>query len=108
MDSTIVEVNESNWEAEVVSADEPVLLDFWAPWCGPCLALAPTLEAVAKLYSGRVKVVKANLDETQVLGEKFGVRGIPHLVLLRKGAPVTVVSARTRTRLAAALDEHLA
>jgi thioredoxin 1 len=74
-----------NWEQEVVKSDKPVLVDFWAPWCGPCRALGPTIDKLADLYSGRVKVGKLNTDENPETAVKYGITGIPQ-VLLFKGS----------------------
>lgn len=106
MSDLIVEVNEANWDTEVVQSELPVLLDFWAPWCGPCKALEPTLEGLAQHYAGRVKFGKVNSDDNKALAERFGVRSIPHLQLMRGDERVGVLSptARTRTRLAMEVD----
>ena len=108
MSANVVDVNSENWDAEVVQSALPVLVDFWAPWCGPCLALTPAVEAFAAEYDGQVKVVKVNVDENKPIAERFGVRGIPHLVLLKGGATTAVVAGRTRTRIAAEVETHLA
>lgn len=110
MSDLIVEINEANWDAEVVQSTLPVLLDFWAPWCGPCVALEPTLEGLAQHYAGRVKFGKVNSDDNRALVARFGVRGIPHLQLMRGDERVAVLSptARTRTRLAMEMDGLLA
>jgi thioredoxin 1 len=103
----IVDVTQASFDAEVLASEVPVLLDFWAPWCAPCLALMPSVEAVAALYAGRLKVAKVNLDENKSMADQFGVRGIPHLVLMKGGQPAAVVAARTKTRLCIELDELL-
>ena len=108
MSANIVDVNSDNWDAEVAQSTLPVLVDFWAPWCGPCLALTPTIEAVAAEYAGQIKVVKVNCDDNKPISERFGVRGIPHLVLLKGGEPADVVAGRTRTRIADEVETHLA
>ncbi|WP_077032986.1 co-chaperone YbbN [Pelomonas sp. KK5] len=104
----ITSVDHQNFDAEVVQSDLPVLIDFWAPWCGPCIALNPTIDAVAALYEGRVKVVKANLDESKELADRFGVRGIPALFLLKQGEVLQGIHAQTKTRICVELDKHLA
>ena len=81
----VIELNGSNWEAEVVNSDKPVLVDFWAPWCGPCRALAPAIERVADQFAGKVKVGKLNTDDNQDLAIKYGVNSIPR-VLIFKGS----------------------
>lgn len=104
MSAQITPVSDTNFEAEVEQSDLPVLIDFWAPWCGPCMALLPTLEALAPLYEDSLKVVKINVDESPQLAEKFGVRGIPHLTLAKQGKAVASLHERSRTRLANELD----
>jgi thioredoxin 1 len=104
-DLNVVNVTEANFDAEVLASELPVLLDFWAAWCAPCLALMPAVEATASLFAGRVKVAKINVDESPAMRERFGIRGIPHLVLMKNGAQAAVVRARTKTRLVIELDE---
>lgn len=110
MSDRVVEVNEANWETEVVRSDLPVLLDFGMPGCGPCVALDPVIEALAKHYEGRIKFVKLDTVESPALAQRFGIRGVPHLQLMRGDERVAVLSpsARTRTRLVAELDGLLA
>ncbi len=107
MGALTIDVTEATFEADVNQSTLPVLVDFWAPWCAPCLALTPTIEAIARLYEGRLKVVKVNCDESQPLAQRYGVRGIPHLLFIAGDQPATVVNARTKTRLAMELDELL-
>jgi thioredoxin 1 len=104
-DPNVVNVTEANFDAEVLACGLPVLLDFWAPWCAPCLALLPAVESTASLFAGRVKVAKINVDEAPAMRERFGIRGIPHLVLMKNGEQAAVVRARTKTRLVIELDE---
>ncbi len=80
-----MQVNDANFEAEVLQSDIPVLVDFWAPWCGPCRAIAPTLDELSEEYEGKVKIVKMNVDENQVYPMKFMVRSIPFLILVKDG-----------------------
>ena len=108
MSANVVDVTTETWDVEVVQSAVPVLVDFWAPWCGPCIALTPTIEAVAAEYAGQLKVVKVNCDDNKEISERFGVRGIPHLVLLKGGATTAVVAGRTRTRIAAEVETQLA
>lgn len=108
MSEIVIDVNSGNWDAEVVRSAVPVLVDFWAPWCGPCIALTPTIEALAREYIGQMKVVKLNCDDNKEISDRFGVRGIPHLVLLKDGETAAVVAGRTRTRIAAEVEVHFA
>lgn len=80
-----LELNEANFEDEVIQSTQPVLVDFWAPWCGPCRSMAPILDDVAKEYEGKVKVGKVNVDQNQALAQKFGVMSIPTLIMYKEG-----------------------
>jgi thioredoxin 1 len=86
--SCLAEINEKDFEAQVLQADGPVLVDFWAPWCGPCRLLTPVLETAATQMNGRVKVVKLNTDENFALAQKYGIMAIPSLILFHKGQEV--------------------
>ena len=88
MSQFVAEVSDSNWETEVIQSDRPVLVDFWAAWCGPCRMLAPTVEQVAERYNGKAKVVKLNVDENIEISGRYGIRGIPTLVLFNGGQEV--------------------
>jgi thioredoxin 1 len=88
MSQFVAEVTDANWESEVLRSDKPVLVDFWAAWCGPCRMLAPTVEQVAEKYQGKAKVVKLNVDENQDSPGRYGIRGIPTLILFNKGQEV--------------------
>jgi thioredoxin 1 len=81
----VMEFTTENWDTEVAKSDKPVLVDFWAPWCGPCRALAPTIDKIAEQYAGKLKVGKLNTDDNQDLAVKFGISGIPQ-VLIFKGS----------------------
>ncbi|MDN7753761.1 thioredoxin [Burkholderia gladioli] len=106
--SIVKHVTEASFEVDVTRNRLPVLIDFWAEWCGPCKALAPTLEKVARSFEGKVGIVKVNVDEHPALRKRFGVRGIPTLVLM-KGADEAgrIVGPRSATQLASYLDAHL-
>jgi thioredoxin 1 len=88
MSDFVTEVSDNVWDAEVLQSDQPVLVDFWAPWCGPCRMLAPTVEQVAEQYQGKAKVFKMNVDDNLESPAKYGIRGIPTLILFNKGAEV--------------------
>ena len=81
----LMAVSDANFEAEVLKANVPVLIDFWAPWCGPCKAIAPVVEELSKEYAGKLKVVKMNVDDNPNTPSKYGVRGIPNLILFKNG-----------------------
>jgi thioredoxin 1 len=81
----VVEVNDASFEQEVLQSDQPVLVDFWAAWCGPCKALGPIVDEVASEYSGKLKVVKMDVDRNQATPMRYGIRGIPALLLFKGG-----------------------
>ena len=85
MAENIVTVTDSSFEQDVLRSDLPVLVDFWAEWCGPCKMIAPTLEAIARDYTGKLRVAKVNVDENMATPERYGVRGIPTLLLIKNG-----------------------
>ena len=87
--ANVIDVTTANWEQEVVKSDKPVLVDFWAVWCGPCRALGPTIDRLADQFAGKVKVGKLNVDDAQDVATKFGVTSIPR-VFLFKGGPQPV------------------
>ncbi|MFZ6846329.1 thioredoxin family protein [Undibacterium sp. RuTC16W] len=107
MTKQIIVVNQENYEKEVVQSQVPVLIDFWAPWCGPCMSLMPVLEALAPMYEGRLKIVKINADENNQLIEQFGVRGLPQMFILKGGVRMGQPKERSRTRLSIELDTLL-
>lgn len=104
----VVTLTDATFQSEVLEALTPVLVDFWAPWCGPCRALAPTIDELAREYDGRVKIAKLNVDEAPEIAEKFAVRSIPTIVVLRGGKVVKgLVGTTPKARLAAVLDDVL-
>lgn len=105
---TIHQVTDDTFEPEVLRSDVPVLVDYWAEWCGPCRAIAPLLEDVAREYNGRLKVAKLNVDENQSVPARFGIRGIPTLMLFKNGnVEATRVGALTKSQLTVFLDSHI-
>jgi thioredoxin len=84
----IIELSDSNFETEVIKSETPVLVDFWAPWCGPCRAIAPIVEEISSSYQGKLKVGKLNVDENQQTTMKFGIRSIPTLIVFKGGKAV--------------------
>ena len=101
----VKEIQENEFRSEVMDSDVPVLVDFFAPWCGPCRALAPVLEGVAKSYDGRLKVVKLNVDDSQQLAADFRIQGVPTLMFFKNGKVVdTVVGLPSVGALRAKLD----
>ena len=108
MSEHIQHVTDDTFENEVLQAQSPVLVDYWAEWCGPCKAIAPTLEEVAKEYSGKLKVAKVNVDENQEVPRKYGIRGIPTLMLFKNGnIEATKVGALSKSQLTAFLDSNI-
>ena len=100
--------SDASFEADVLQADLPVLVDFWAEWCQPCKMISPIVDDIASEYSGRVKVVKMNVDDNAETPAKYGVRGIPSLLIFREGNVVaTRVGALSKSQLAVFLDENI-
>jgi thioredoxin len=103
-----IKIDSTNFEAEVIKSDVPVLVDFWAPWCGPCKMLTPTIEALATEYEGKAKVVKVNVDDNQQLAGEYGIRGIPTLMVFKDGQMInSMVGMKPKDELAMALDAAL-
>ena len=108
MSEHIHHVTDANFESEVLQEQTPVLVDYWAEWCGPCKMIAPILDDVAKEYAGKLKVAKLNIDENQDTPAKFGIRGIPTLMLFKGGnVEATKVGALSKSQLTAFLDSNL-
>jgi thioredoxin 1 len=106
--SSVLSVTDNTFEQEVLKAELPVLVDFWAPWCGPCKAVAPVVEDLSKEYEGRLKVVKLNTDENPKTAQAYSIKGIPSLFLFKSGQVVEqVVGAVPKSTLATAVNKHL-
>jgi thioredoxin 1 len=101
-------ITDDSFAAEVLQSQQPVLVDYWAEWCGPCKMIAPILEEVAQSYAGRLKVAKLNIDDNQTTPSSYGVRGIPTLMLFKNGnVEATKVGALSKSQLTAFIDSNL-
>ncbi|MBU3697458.1 thioredoxin TrxA [Dechloromonas sp.] len=101
-------VTDDSFEAEVLQSQQPVLVDYWAEWCGPCKMIAPILDEIAAEYAGKLKVAKVNIDDNQATPAKFGIRGIPTLMIFKNGnVEATKVGALSKSQLAAFIDSNL-
>jgi thioredoxin 1 len=108
MSDNIINVTDSTFEQEVLSSEIPVLLDYWAEWCGPCKMIAPILNDIADEYYGKIKVAKLNIDENPGTPAKFGVRGIPTLMIFKSGSiEATKVGAMSKSQLSAFIDSTI-
>ncbi|MCL6270856.1 thioredoxin TrxA [Sansalvadorimonas sp. 2012CJ34-2] len=106
--SEIVNVTDATFEDEVLKSDTPVLVDYWAEWCGPCKMIAPVLDEISRDYADRLKVCKLNIDENEATAPKYNVRGIPTLMLFKNGnVEATKVGALSKSQLTAFLDSNL-
>lgn len=108
MSENVVHVTDDTFEAEVLNSDKAVLVDYWAEWCGPCKMIAPILDEVAEEYADKLKVAKLNIDENPATPPKYGIRGIPTLMLFRNGSvEATKVGALSKSQLTAFIDGNL-
>jgi len=107
-EEAVVHVGDSNFDAEILKADRPALVDFWAPWCGPCKAIGPTVEALAGQYKDQLKVAKVNIDDNPKTAQDYGVMSIPTLILFKQGKVLdTLVGLAPKERLEAFLKKAL-
>lgn len=104
----ITEVGDGNFETEVIQSALPVLVDFWAPWCGPCKSIAPIVEELAGEYEGRLKIAKLNVDDHPATASRYGIRGIPNLIILKAGTvKEQIIGAVPKSRLVSAIEKAL-
>jgi thioredoxin 1 len=104
----ITEVGDGNFETEVLQSSLPVLVDFWAPWCGPCKTIAPIVEELAGEYAGKLKVTKLNVDDHPATASRYGIRGIPNLIILKGGTVMEqIIGAVPKSRLVSAIEKAL-
>jgi thioredoxin 1 len=107
MSENVKDVNDNSFERDVLQSDQPVLVDFWAAWCGPCRMLAPTVEAVAEKYAGSARVAKVDVDENPSISQRFGIKGIPTLILFKDGKEVErAVGATSKEAISRMIDKH--
>ena len=109
MSEYIKEVNDGNFEQAILQSKTPVLVDFWAPWCGPCRTLAPVVETVAKQYAGTAHVFKLNVDDNPATTQRYGIQGIPTLILFHEGEEKgRIIGAASADEISRTIDEHVA
>lgn len=108
MSENVLHTTDDSFEQDVLASEQPVLVDFWAEWCGPCKMVAPILDEIADEYSGKLKVVKLDIDSNPAMPRRFGVRGIPTLMVYKAGeVEATKVGAVTKSQLAAFIDSNI-
>jgi thioredoxin 1 len=109
MSELVIEVGDGSWEELVLQSDRPVLVDFWAAWCAPCRMLAPTVDAVAEKYAANARVVKLNVDDNPSVSQRYGIKGIPTLILFKDGKEEErVVGATSKEAISRMIDKHVA
>ena len=108
MSEHVTDVSDSSFETDVLKSDRPVLVDFWAAWCAPCRMLAPTVEAVAEKYANNARVVKLNVDENPSISQRYGIKGIPTLILFKNGKEEErVVGATSKEAISRMIEKHV-
>lgn len=108
MSENIKHTTDTSFDADVLKSDKPVLVDFWAEWCGPCKMIAPILEEIAKDYEGKLTIAKVDVDANQAIASKFGIRGIPTLILFKNGVPAAQkVGAMAKGQLTSFIDSNI-
>ena len=108
MSAHVTEVSDSTFEKDVLQSDKPVLVDFWAAWCAPCRMLAPTVDAVAEAYVSSARVVKLNVDDNPSISQRYGIKGIPTLILFKGGKEEErVVGATSKEAISRMIDKHI-
>ena len=106
--SNLLAVSDATFDAEVLKSDKPVLVDFWAEWCGPCKMVAPVLEELSTHYGDKLKIAKVNVDENSAVSAKYGIRSIPSLLLFKEGqVAATKIGALSKAQLTAFIDSHV-
>ena len=108
MGEHVTEVSDSSFEKDVLQSDKPVLVDFWAAWCAPCRLLAPTVDAIAEKYAANTRVVKVNVDDNPSISQRYGIKGIPTLILFKGGKEEErVVGATSKESISRMIDKHV-
>lgn len=108
MSEQVTEVNDSSFDKDVLQSDKPVLVDFWAAWCAPCRMLSPTVDAIAEKYADNARVVKVNVDDNPSISQRYGIKGIPTLILFKAGKEEErVVGATSKEAISRMIDKHV-